>query len=299
MSFVLGNDLLSVTVETAGEKYCGSRFDWNGTVVGISYKGIPLLSAEKLCEQEDVRIHGRGLHNEFGIRNCIGYDDTPVGGWFPKIGTGWLKKDDEPYFFYKNYELDPLVFTFAQESDEKASFACVSGDRNGYSYKYTKSLELCGSSLVLSYRLDNLGIKLLCTTEYVHNFLLPGGIPVGEHLELSFPWKFDSAKLVENVNTSGVINIREDGLSFTGKPDKEFFLGGVWQSHWDYAPDMKAAWTVTDRRNNISMSETCSLPLYGCDVWGHGNVLSPELFAYIRIEPGQSLCWQRTYKFQG
>ena len=72
MSLVLRNDLLTVVAETAGEKYTGSRFDWNGTVVGVEYKGIPFLSAEKTAGQEDVSVHGRGLHNEFGIKMCIG-----------------------------------------------------------------------------------------------------------------------------------------------------------------------------------------------------------------------------------
>ena len=114
MSITLKNELLAVTVETAGEKYCGSRFDWNGTVTGINYKNISILSAEKLPALEDIKFHGSGLHNEFGIKNCIGYDEINVGEWFPKIGTGWLKKDDEPYFFYKNYEIDPLDFSYTQ-----------------------------------------------------------------------------------------------------------------------------------------------------------------------------------------
>ena len=37
------------------------------------------------------------MHNEFGIRRCIGYDEAGEDGLFPKIGTGWLKKNDVPY----------------------------------------------------------------------------------------------------------------------------------------------------------------------------------------------------------
>lgn len=299
MPLVLGNDLLTVVAETAGEKYTGSRFDWNGTVVSVEYKGIPLLSAEKPAGQEDASVHGRGLHNEFGIRACVGYDDAAVGGWFPKLGTGWLKKDGEPYSFCKSYELDPLVFTFAQESDRRATFSCVSGDRNGYSYRYTKSLELSGPELVLSYRLDNSGAKPLSTTEYVHNFLLPGGIPVGEHLRLSFPWEFDAASLAENVNTAGTVRFRPDGLSFWRTPEKEFFLGGVWQPGRSGSAEAPASWTLDDSRSGVSITETGDFPLYGCDVWGHGGVLSPELFASVRVEPGKTVIWNRTYAFRG
>ncbi|MBR5867353.1 MAG: hypothetical protein IKZ04_05525 [Spirochaetaceae bacterium] len=297
MSLTLTNDLLIVTVETAGEKYCGSRFDWNGTVTGINYKNISILSAEKLPALEDIKFHGRGLHNEFGIKNCIGYDEINVGEWFPKIGTGWLKKDDEPYFFYKNYEIDPLDFSYTQESDTKVVFTCVSGERNGYSYKYTKTITLEDSKINISYKLENLGTKKIETTEYIHNFLLPGAKPVNTHLKLTFPWNYKIEDLVENVKTDNLVKFEEKGITFIKNPDVEYFLGGIYQEK--NAMSSTASWSLYDAENDITVSETGSFPLYNCDVWGHGNVISPELFYFFSVEPGKEISWSRTYEFKG
>ncbi len=299
MSFVLKNDFLTVLIEAPCEKYQGSRFDWNGTVVELDYKRVPLLSAEKFTHDEDVRIHGRGLHNEFGIRDCIGYDDVEVGGWFPKIGTGWLKKDDEPYFFYKNYELKPLDFTYEQKSDTEAVFNCFSGEINGYSYKYKKNISIKDSSLKISYELENCGKKELHTTEYVHNFILFNNKCIDSDISLSFPWKLDVSNLRENVNTSDVMDFFEYGFSFKAKPTAEFFLGGVWQPMSNVESGATAAWFLEDKASGIKLSETGSFPLYNCDVWGHGNVISPELFFRFRVEPGKTVEWSRFYKVEG
>ena len=58
------------------------------------------------------------MHNEFGIKRPIGYDEAAQDGLFPKIGTGWLKKNDVPYFFYTQYPVKPLDFDYALAGDD-------------------------------------------------------------------------------------------------------------------------------------------------------------------------------------
>lgn len=297
MAITLSNDTTKLKIESAGERYIGSRFDWNGTVTDITYKGIPLLGQEKRLFHRNAKIYGRGLHNEFGIKDCIGYDDVPSGGWFPKIGTGWLKKDDKPYFFYTQYELERLSFSNYAESDTKASFSCDSGERNGYAYRYTKTIELNNSGFSISYILDNYGVKPLKTTEYTHNFLQPGHRRTGPHLSLSFDWEFAPEKLLENVRTAGILALHGNTVSVCAVPRKEFFLGGVWQAQIPSANGVqpKAQWTLTDKADNISISESGSFVPCGCDVWGHCASFSPELFCAFCVEPGNIFTWTRTY----
>ena len=172
MAKILQNNDVSVTVEKAGDKYCGSRFDWNGLVSQIRFRGVTLLGQEN--PQRDPAIRGRGLHNEFGITKCIGYDDCAVGEWFPKIGTGWLRKDEEPYFFYTEYPLEELSFDCEVSGKSEVRFTCESGERNGYAYRYVKTITLADSSFTIRYAIENLGSKPLETDEYVHNFLCVG-----------------------------------------------------------------------------------------------------------------------------
>ena len=37
MAIILENSKISLTIETAGENYTGSRFDWNGTIVSAKF----------------------------------------------------------------------------------------------------------------------------------------------------------------------------------------------------------------------------------------------------------------------
>ena len=90
MAIKIKNKDFVLVIESAGERYKGSRFDWNGTVTQVYFRGIPLLGQEKKLFHRNARIYGRGLHNEFGINDCIGYDDAGADGLFPKLGTGWL-----------------------------------------------------------------------------------------------------------------------------------------------------------------------------------------------------------------
>jgi hypothetical protein len=80
MSVVLRNKEIRVEIECAGERYKGSRFDWNGTVVSARFRGTEMLGQEKPPFRRNSRIYGRGLHNEFGIRTPVGWDDCAGGG---------------------------------------------------------------------------------------------------------------------------------------------------------------------------------------------------------------------------
>lgn len=298
MAITLNNSQIKLRIETPGEKYRGSRFDWNGTITQIWYKGKKMLAGEKMLFHRNDRIYGRGLHNEFGIKNCIGYDDIPVGEYFPKIGTGWLKKDEKPYFFFTQYKLDVLDFSWQKVSDTKAVFMCDSGIRNGYGYRYTKTIEIIDNTFTVSYNLENVGEKKISTTEYIHNFLLPSGKNIGPHLELFFNWEYDKASLTENVKTENLIEFTSKGIKFEKTPDVEYFLGSVFEARKDKKFSENGSWCVSDSQNGVVMSESVDFVPYHTDVWGHKQSLSPELFKWLDVEPGSCANWNRTYKFE-
>ncbi len=294
MAFKLKNENMTLTLEKAGEKYRESRFDWNGLISSAVWRGVSLLGQEKPFLQRNAALFGRGLHNEFGIKTCIGYNDCAVGEWFPKIGTGWLKKDAKPYFFFTSYELERLEFSCEVEGTEKAVFTCSSGERNGYAYIYTKVITLEKDGFRIHYNLENCGSKPLETEEYTHNFLCIAGKRMDAGYSLTFPWKLNSDKFAENVNPDKILSIEYNRIVVTGKTGKQFYLGGIAQGVSE-KDGLAAEWTLAHDGTGVNLSEKGSFIPSGVHVWGWKGVISPELFYSLKIEPGNSLSWERVY----
>ena len=97
MPVFLKNKFIEVTIDLPEDNYQFSRFDWSGKIVDFKYRGIPITTTEKPF-QKDNDPFGKGLYNEFGIQDALGFHEAPIGGWFHKIGVGLLKKDSEQYF---------------------------------------------------------------------------------------------------------------------------------------------------------------------------------------------------------
>jgi len=294
MAIILKNSDIELRIEKAGECYRGSRFDWNGTVVSFSFRGIELLGEERPRFQRNPVIFGRGLHNEFGIKTCIGYDDCKVGEWFPKIGTGWLKKDEKPYFFYNHYSLEQLQYASLANGNREAVFSCESGSRNGYSYRYTKRITLADSGFTIRYELENTGSKQLATEEYVHNFLCVAGKRIDRGYSVTFPWKLNASRFVENVNPDGIIFVDGNRVDAIGKTGKQFYLGGM--SEGIAKKDgLEATWTLEHAGKNVRLSEKGNFDPTGVHLWGWKSVISPEVFHSFRLMPGMQTSWEREY----
>ena len=293
-SILLENRECSLTVEKPGQRYRGSRFDWNGLVSQVRFRGVTLLGQEDLRRQSDMAILGRGLHNEFGIKKCIGYDDCAIGEWFPKIGTGWLKKDEKPYLFSTEYPMEELSFDCEVSGKSEVRFTCESGERDGYAYRYMKKITLEDSGFTIRYDLENLGSKPLETDEYVHNFLCIGKRRMDVGYSLSFPWKIDTASLVKVRNPDQVLSIVDNRIDVLGQTDKQFYFDGLSEGVTE-SDGLAANWTLSDSESKIRLSERGSFSPSGVHVWGSSSVISPGLFFEFSIEPGNTTTWDRSY----
>lgn len=294
MAILLKRGDLELKLERAGERYVSSRFDWNGLVSSVRFLGTELLGQEKPPFQRNPARFGRGLHNEFGINACIGYDDCAVGEWFPKIGTGWLRKDDKPYFFYTGYELERLSFDCGVTGRESAVFHCESGERNGYAYSYDKRISMADGGFVIHYALTNRGSKPLETNEYIHNFLCFDSKRIDRGYALSFPWNLDPAQFTETNNPDGILSVSGNRVEVTGKTGKQFYLGGL-SAGKEEKDGLAASWTLSHPGVGVSLSERGSFMPSAVHVWGWKSVISPEIFFSFRAEPGATVEWERTY----
>ena len=288
MPHILKNKNLEIHIDTPFENYKYSRFDWTGKIVEVRFQNIQVTSVESIDIQDDLII-GKGFYNEFGIDTALGFDVTEIGGWFHKIGVGLLKKDDSPYLFNKNYEIDPAEFNVISESNRLSIF-CKSQTVNGYSYLLRKEIELHNSGFIIKYQLQNTGEKDIITDEYVHNFTAINNDLIGSNYILKFPFQLKPELFGETVNPEQKVDIGLNEINFSSTPKEQFFF-----SNLSGGENVKAGWELINLENNIGISETGSFQTNKVNLWGWKHVICPELFCTIIIRPGKSAEWSRNY----
>ena len=275
---ILSSDRLAVEVAEPGAVYRGSRFDWTGTVTQVTLDG-----RHTFCGAEPPGgTGGVGLHNEFGLFAAIGYDEAAPGGRFPKLGVGLLTRpDDGPYQFARPHEIEPFPMSASATSDS-AEFAVEPRECRGYAARLVKRLAADGNTLRIGYELENTGAKPLETHEYVHNFLSLDGRTVGPDYRLSVP-------------TAGLgwltppLEAGEGLITWAGTPTEAFYGRTSGFSH------ATPCWELSC--GGLIVRECTDRPWETFALWGTATVVSPEAFVAVRVPPGETFFWQRTYTF--
>ncbi|WP_276388368.1 hypothetical protein [Eudoraea chungangensis] len=288
MSHLLKNKHLELVWDFPLEKYRFSRFDWTGKISSLKYEGMELLAKETL-ESLDYNSIGKGLYNEFGISEPIGFEEIPVGGWFHKIGVGLLQKETTPYFFAHDYKIKPAKFQFTANS-HKIAILCNSASINGYAYSLSKEIALMEKGVIIRYRLINTGKKTIKTDEYTHNFMGIGGNFTSEDYVLKFPFELDPDIFSETVNPDQNVVIQKDKIILDKSLKAQFFFGNL-----SGGKERKASWELHNVRANIGIRETGDFKTTKINLWGWKHVISPELFFKVSIKPSESMQWVRKY----
>lgn len=291
MLYRIKNKVLSLDIEEPGTSYRGSRFDWTGQVIQITYLGKHTFCTTESLNEESIGKLGRGLYNEFGIDQPVGYDECKVGDKFYKIGVGLLTKESsEPYNFFREYEIKPYSFCSSFENT-KAAFCCNSGEDQEYSFKLNKRIELLDNAFTIFYTLQNNGKQEIRTNEYIHNFLSINKREINQSYKLIFPFKLHLEKMQSIVNPDNVSEFGEDFITWNSIPTNQFFIDSV---NTDYKE--KGEWILVNVEEKVAIQEKCDLNIQKINVWGASHVVSPEIFVQLSISPGESLSWARTFK---
>ncbi|MUU78421.1 hypothetical protein [Winogradskyella endarachnes] len=288
MPHILKNNAIEMHIDLPHEGYNASRFDYSGKISSFKFKNI-VISALENPKSKSKRSLGQGFYNEFGINTALGFKDAKIGGWFHKIGVGLLKKTEDTYNFLHKFEIKPAEFTVKTDNN-KITINCKSESINGYAYVLSKEIELQEEGFTINYKLKNTGKKLIITDEYVHNFIAINNEPINDNYELNFPFALKPELFEETVNPEYKVIISKDQLKFTDQIEKEFFFSNLSGSSYE-----KAGWELSNRKNNIKISETGDFKTNKVNVWGLPHVISPELFIDITINPGMLKQWSRYY----
>ena len=288
MAHILKSNSLKVGIDLPLENYKGSRFDWSGKISSIRFKDLPLTTIED-AGSKDVNFLGKGLYNEFGITNPLGYNETPKGGWFHKIGVGLLKKEHKQYLFHRKHVIRPAHFDITYE-DRKIIIICKSELVNGYSYILKKEISISENSFTINYFLHNTGEKKIITDEYVHNFMAINNALIGEDYTLKFPFPINSSLFDETVNSENKVEIGLDNVTFNKTPKKQFFF-----SNLTGGKELQAEWILTNLKANVGIKEFGSFKTDKINLWGWKHVISPELFFKISVDPKETVEWSRKF----
>lgn len=288
MSATLINDTLEIHIDLPHEGYRLARFDWTGKITAVKFRGKWISSTEK-DQQEANAPYGRGFYNEFGIDAPTGYAEVEPGEWFHKIGVGLLRRDNKPYDFAKAYDIQPAAFEVT-EGLNKLQLVCRGPSYNGYSYVLAKEIRLLERGFKISYRLSNTGEKAILTNEYNHNFLAMDKGLIGADYVLNFPFQIQPSRFGKTVNPEALVIIGQKKMTFKGNPQEPFYFSNLSGGEW-----VEAFWQLEHRSKKLGITETGSFQTNSINLWGCGHVISPELFIELKVEPGQSTKWSRTY----
>tara|TARA_B100000767_G_scaffold6252_2_gene6060 strand:+ start:7087 stop:7974 length:888 start_codon:yes stop_codon:yes gene_type:complete len=289
MTHIIKNNTLEVAIDFPLENYKGSRFDWSGKISSVKFKSLPLTTIED-TGSKDVNFLGKGLYNEFGIASPIGFEETPMGGWFHKIGVGLLKKEHKDYLFHRNHLIKPASFDVNYEN-QKIIIICKSENVNGYSYILKKEITVSENSLIIDYSLHNTGEKRIITDEYVHNFMAINNTLIGKDYELKFPFPLNPSLFDETVNSENKVEIGLYNITFNKTPEKQFFF-----SNLTGGKELQAEWILTNLKANVGIKEIGSFKTEKINVWGWKHVISPELFFKISVDPKKTIEWSRKFE---
>ena len=289
MTHIIKNNTLEVAVDLPLENYKGSRFDWSGKISVIKFLAIPFTTAED-PSSKDINFLGKGLFNEFGINSPLGFEETPMGGWFHKIGVGLLKKEHKEYLFHRNHLIKPAYFDITCE-DQKIIIVCKSEPVNGYCYELKKEISISENSFTIDYLLHNTGEKKIVTDEYVHNFIAINNALVDKDYLLKFPFPLHPILFDETVNSENKVEIGNDSISFNENPRKQFFF-----SNLTGGKELEAEWTLINLKANLGMKEIGSFKTDKINLWGWRHVISPELFFKISVDPKKTIEWSRKFE---
>ncbi|MGG6312449.1 hypothetical protein [Paenibacillus macerans] len=292
MAFELKNDHLIVEIAELGEAYRGQRFDWTGFITGVKLAE----GGHRFCVPESLTpgsgTGGSGLCSEFGIKEAIGYGETEIGDPFPKLGVGLLTRPDAAeYRFYREYDCRRFETQIEQEHPQRICFTALPMECRGYAARVQKTIEISGNRLTVEYAVENTGSKPITTDEYCHNFIGIDDQPVGPEYELNFPFAFkpwsDDSATMEGLAFKG------NRVSWERRPIKDFYfrLEGFDGQAYPWL------WELRHRPSGAVVRERSRLSVSAAAVWGHGHVISPEMFVEVNLAPGERTSWTRIYEF--
>ncbi len=278
--------------------YQATRFDWSGIISSLEYKNHSFFG--KWFDKYDPMLNDAimGPVQEFGP---LGYDQAEVGESFVKIGVGSLKKIQEKSYRYAyTYEIsNPGKWTVKTNKD-KVIFVHELKDESGYSYLYTKIVQLIEGKphLVLQHSLKNTGSKIIETNVYDHNFFVIDKEPTGSNIEISFPFQVIAKdRGIGSLKGFGTIaNIKGRSIIYNRALNKgeQVYSSGL-EGYRKVTEDYNI--TVENVKSGAGVKITSDQVLDKLVYWSNPSTYCPEPYIKLVAAPGKEVKWKYNYEF--
>ena len=270
--------------------YRASRFDGAGIIYELKYKGCDYFG--QWYSKHDPKVNDAicGPAEEFAP---IGWHDEDNEN-FLKIGVGWLRRPQaDEYDKFRLYEVaNPGKWTITP-SEHKIQFIHVVENVSGYSYRYTKCIELVADSpkLLVKHRSENTGKKLIRTNVYNHNFFTIGHLPTNFDITVTFPEEV--SKGTYN-GKDDILHIDNNKIEFKRQlaPAESVMMFNVLGDRVTNGPI-----TIENKKLKAGVCITSDTEYSTVHFWASERTYCPEPYIDIEVMPLNNVYWEFEYNF--
>jgi len=288
----LKSDSLRIELSEPGEHpNDGCRFDRTGFISEVILDGSCHFTASEPRNLEHRSTGGRGLCCEYKADYSR---EAGEGEFYPKLGIGLIRKKGS-YHFFDDYNIREFP-TEIRKTDSSCEMHTLPEKCLGYAMESRKKISVAGSRVLLEAAVTNVGEKEIDTEEYCHNFLSIDGMAVSPDYHLEFPMLGDlGLDVLPNLKKNpcnfaadgkGIAVLRNDlvsslsQISITGMEETQPFR-----------------WKMTHAGAKASVEGEDYIRVSDITLWSADHMLCPEILQHIRIQPGETHYWSRSWTF--
>lgn len=274
--------------------YKGQRFTLPGMVIAADYQRVPLFTEMGDPRDPYEHDHVGGTASEYDINGPADYENTAVGDTFMKIGVGFLTRETEKdYSFSRSYPVAkrPVIKIKSLDS-ENVKFVQTLEEENGErGYRLEITVGLIEDGFTVERTLLNLGSNPIKTEHYSHNFSNINGREIGPDYQIK--WE-RPLKIAYSPGEESPVIAEPNGIKFTETPEGSYYYST--QSGKGLLPGEPIK--LTQKEAGITLAISYDIPLNRIAIWGRADMICPEPFVTLSLEPGESVSWTATYKLE-
>ena len=294
----IANHRLEITFAD-GNALTTPRFDHTGFITRVI-----LDEKYSFCTKEQFiagrrNSGGEGLCGEFVLATG---ELAKAGEWFYKPGTGLVKQtaDHQRFNIFGTYELKSFPVTAEILDEHTVRFIQKGIECNGYCTDIVKTYSLQDNQLILNIEVANTGSNEIELSEYQHNFMNIENLPIGPGYRLTLPCDEELSKIENSTLRWGdefpldsAVVLKGDTIHWTTDMNSKV----LYHESTAISKTEPYRWILQHEASNLSITEEVNFTPSMVIIWGVEHVICAEFYRTVKLLPGETSSWQRTWTF--